>query len=67
MTEQRTTRVRRGKVVEIPAEWQGRVTSHQTKNRRRKAAIVKRKTAAPGNETRRERREADKREAKEAS
>jgi hypothetical protein len=59
-----TTRVRRGKVVEIPPEWQGQVTGHQTKNKRRQAAIVKRKTAAPGSETRRERREADKRAAK---
>jgi hypothetical protein len=61
-----TTRVRRGKVVEIPPEWQGQVTGHQTKNRRRQAAIVKRKTAAPGSETRRERRESDKRAPKEA-
>jgi len=36
-------RMRRGKLVEIPAEWVGKVTTRQTINRRKESARLKRK------------------------
>lgn len=36
-------RMRRGKLVEIPAEWVGKITTRQTINRRKESARLKRK------------------------
>lgn len=35
------TRTRRGKTVEIPPEWENRITTDRTKRARKKAAMVK--------------------------
>lgn len=48
------TRVRRGKVIEIPEQWRGVVTSDQTKNKRRELARLKRETAPHHKATRTE-------------
>lgn len=36
-------RMRRGKLVEIPLEWVGKITTRQTINRRKESARLKRK------------------------
>ena len=42
-------RMRRGKLVEIPKEWYGKIPSGQTMRERKRKAVIKKRTRGKGN------------------